>query len=154
MHLPPVKAGHLAGHKCTSYLARLLGMREAQQRGVRKPCGSTQKTTWPKGRSATSLWSAKVLSRRRRWTPRCYRESLAAWCWSWCGSLGVGFADMPLSVDDLLDADEVFLTNSIMQVLPVVRVERHDIRDAKVGPITRQLQAAYRQLVEAECKRS
>ncbi|MCH8199676.1 MAG: 16S rRNA (guanine(527)-N(7))-methyltransferase RsmG, partial [Chloroflexi bacterium] len=42
-----------------------------------------------------------------------------------------------LTIDDLLDADEVFLTNTIMQIMPVVRVEKRDIGTSKVGPITK-----------------
>ena len=53
--------------------------------------------------------------------------------------------------DALLDADEVFLTNSIMQVMPVVRVERRDIGSGRPGPVAGQLLAAYRDLVVKEC---
>jgi branched-chain amino acid aminotransferase len=48
----------------------------------------------------------------------------------------------PLTVDDLLGADEVFVTNSIMGVMPVGRVERKAIGDDMAGPITKQLMAA------------
>lgn len=44
-----------------------------------------------------------------------------------------------LSVDDLLDADEVFLTNSSFGVLPVVKVEAEAIGDAVVGEITKRV---------------
>lgn len=45
---------------------------------------------------------------------------------------------------DLLTADEVFLTSSSIEVLPVVRVGRTPIGDAEPGPITRALQTKYR----------
>jgi branched-subunit amino acid aminotransferase/4-amino-4-deoxychorismate lyase len=54
-----------------------------------------------------------------------------------------------VSVSDLLDADEVFLTNSIMGVMPVSRVERKAIGNEKPGPITDRLAKAYQTLVEA-----
>jgi branched-subunit amino acid aminotransferase/4-amino-4-deoxychorismate lyase len=47
-----------------------------------------------------------------------------------------------LTVNDLLEADEVFITNSIMLVMPVCRIERKAIGDDKPGPITRQLMDA------------
>jgi D-amino acid aminotransferase len=50
---------------------------------------------------------------------------------------------------DLLAADEVFLTASTIEVLPVVRVARRRIGDGRPGPATRQLQRAYARLVTA-----
>ena len=54
-------------------------------------------------------------------------------------------------IDDLLDADEVFLTNVIMQIVPVIRVEKHDIADGRVGALTTKLIGAFRELVRKEC---
>ncbi len=47
-----------------------------------------------------------------------------------------------LSVNDLLDADEVFLTNSSFGVLPVVKVEAEAIGDAVVGALTKRVRQA------------
>lgn len=55
-----------------------------------------------------------------------------------------------LSIDDLLSADEVFLTNSSWGVLPIVRIEREAIGDGVVGPVTRRLRAAWLQQADAE----
>lgn len=55
-----------------------------------------------------------------------------------------------LTVEDLLDADEVLLTNSNWKVLPVVAVEQKDIGDGKVGEITRSLREALLKLIEEE----
>ncbi len=57
-----------------------------------------------------------------------------------------------LTVEDLLDADEVFLTNSNWKVLPVIAVEQKDIGDGKVGAITRNLRQAVLKMVEEETK--
>jgi branched-chain amino acid aminotransferase len=56
-----------------------------------------------------------------------------------------------LGIDDVLNADEIFLTNVIMQILPVRAVEKHTVGDGKVGPMTKKLQKYFRELVEAEC---
>jgi branched-subunit amino acid aminotransferase/4-amino-4-deoxychorismate lyase len=56
-------------------------------------------------------------------------------------SRSVGCARRMLSVSDLLDADEVFLTNSSWGILPVVKVEAEAIADAVPGPLTTDLRA-------------
>ena len=48
-----------------------------------------------------------------------------------------------LTINDLLEAEEVFLTNSIMSVMPVCRIERKEIGSGKPGEITKQLADAY-----------
>ena len=57
-----------------------------------------------------------------------------------------------LSIHDLLQAEEVFLTNSSWQVLPVGRVEKEPVGTGKVGSITNRLRTALLDLVEHETK--
>ncbi|MFG0250336.1 MAG: aminotransferase class IV, partial [Phycisphaeraceae bacterium JB051] len=55
-----------------------------------------------------------------------------------------------LTVEDMIDADEVFLTNSSWHILPVTSVEKHTIGDGNAGPITRQLRQALLDLITEE----
>jgi 4-amino-4-deoxychorismate lyase len=59
--------------------------------------------------------------------------------------LGLPVQAMAVSPDDLAQADEVFLTNSLIGIWPVRRI---DARDYSVGPVTRQLQDALAGLTE------
>lgn len=56
----------------------------------------------------------------------------------------------PLTIDDLLGAEEVFLTNSSWGVLPVSRVEGHAVGSARRGPITEALRAKWLEAVQEE----
>jgi branched-chain amino acid aminotransferase len=65
------------------------------------------------------------------------------WVIDWAKEQQVPVERRMLSIDDLLGADEVFLTNSSWGVLPVVRVEREDIGDGEVGGLTADLRRAW-----------
>ena len=58
-----------------------------------------------------------------------------------------------LFIADVLEADEIFLTNVIMEVLPVAGVEQHTVGHGKVGPITRKLREGFLQAIEQQCRR-
>jgi len=58
--------------------------------------------------------------------------------------LGAPIVKQGLSINDLLDADEVFLTNSAMDIMPVCHVEKKAIGAGVPGPVTRQLSEALR----------
>lgn len=57
-----------------------------------------------------------------------------------------------LSIEDLLAADEVFLTNSSWHVLPVSGVEKHVVGTGQAGAVTQQLRTALLALIDEETK--
>ena len=76
--------------------------------------------------------------------------------------IGVGTGKQFLTLDDVIDADEVFLTNSSWGVLPVVGIRAHvradenaesqdqSIGDGVVGNMSFQLNASYQALLDEE----
>lgn len=48
---------------------------------------------------------------------------------------------------DVFVADECFLTGSAAEVIPVVKIDSRQIKDGQVGPITKQLLAAFKTLI-------
>ncbi|QNN20947.1 branched-chain-amino-acid transaminase [Planctomycetales bacterium ZRK34] len=61
-------------------------------------------------------------------------------------------ADLPVAEEDftldtLYGADEIFLTGTAAEVIPVTKIDDKTIADGKPGPITGQLIAAFKQLV-------
>ncbi|MHB1157389.1 MAG: aminotransferase class IV [Phycisphaerales bacterium] len=58
-----------------------------------------------------------------------------------------------LSINDVLEADELFLTNSSWQVLPVVKVESKTIHEGEVGDITRRIRERLLLCIRRETKK-
>jgi branched-chain amino acid aminotransferase len=65
------------------------------------------------------------------------------WVRDWAAEHHVPFIRRMLTIDDLLSADEVFLTNSSWGILPVVRVEKEEIGSAIVGGLTADIRRAW-----------
>jgi len=51
---------------------------------------------------------------------------------------------------DLLRADEVFITTSVREVVPVVTVDGRPVGSGKPGEIAGRLMVAYKELVQRE----
>jgi D-alanine transaminase len=60
---------------------------------------------------------------------------------------GVPMEERRVTLDELLAADEVFLTGTTAEILPVVKVNDRSIAAGKPGPVTQQLHELYRQAV-------
>jgi len=61
----------------------------------------------------------------------------------WAAEQGVGVSTRLLAIDDLLDADEAFVTNSSWGALPIVQVEAKPLADGKPGEITRKMRTKW-----------
>jgi branched-chain amino acid aminotransferase len=58
--------------------------------------------------------------------------------------LGKRVLEAPLTPDDLASADEVFVSSSIREIVPVVRIDDRQIDNGRPGPVTRALHTAFR----------
>ena len=54
------------------------------------------------------------------------------------------------SPEELLRSDEAFLTNSLMEIMPMVMVNGRPVGNGIPGPLTRELHQRYRKLVKEE----
>ncbi|MBI2445661.1 aminotransferase class IV [Candidatus Micrarchaeota archaeon] len=66
---------------------------------------------------------------------------------SLASDVGLEASEGPLTYDRLLHADEVFLTGTLKQIVPLVEL---DGKKLKVGPKTAHFNAAYSELVQRE----
>jgi len=55
-----------------------------------------------------------------------------------------------LTRHDLFNAEEVFLTGTAAEIVPVVKIDGRVIGTGKPGPATKKLQAAFRQVTKTE----
>ena len=60
---------------------------------------------------------------------------------------GIPVQETSLTRHDIFVADECFLTGSAAEVIPVVKIDSRVIGNGQVGPITKQLLAAFKALV-------
>ena len=68
-------------------------------------------------------------------------------------TLDIQVMERPIEPSELAGADEAFLTSSLRGIAPLARLDGRAIGSGSVGPLTRQLSAAYAELVESECAR-
>lgn len=61
--------------------------------------------------------------------------------------LGYPVTERDLSLNELWQADEIFITASNKEILPIVKIDDRPIGDGRPGPVTLKLLAAYRELV-------
>ena len=55
-----------------------------------------------------------------------------------------------VELGELLRADEAFLTNSVLEIMPLTRLDDKPIGSGRPGPLTQRLMSAYKKLVAKE----
>lgn len=60
--------------------------------------------------------------------------------------LGIAAEEAPLRAEDLEGADEVFLTSTIREIVPIVRLGKRQVGSGRPGPETSRLHQAFRRL--------
>ncbi len=64
--------------------------------------------------------------------------------------LGIVAVEDDITLDELRQVDEAFLTNSVIEVMPLTGLDGQAIGDGAAGPVTLKLRGAYRELVRSE----
>ncbi len=140
------------GYKTGCYLPRILARQEAALQGAQEALWFTTDNHLAEAcfRNVFLVSGGKVFTPPRDTPvlPGVVREAVI----ELCGQLGIPREiDAPLTIRELLAADEVFLTGSGLGVCPVVRVERHAVGDEKPGEVTKKIMDAYERLLRTEC---
>ncbi|RMG43937.1 MAG: hypothetical protein D6718_10925 [Acidobacteria bacterium] len=137
----------LAGHKSLSYHELMLARRQAERAGaidaiLLSPSGhvleGTRSNLFAVRRGALLTPPASGI------LPGVTRRvvlDLAA-------GEGLAIVERPLSLRRLVASDEVFVTSSMMEIVPVAKIGQREI--GRPGPVTRALSRAYRRRVREE----
>lgn len=133
------------GAKVMNYLAAMLALQRAKARGAHEALlldaqgrvleGVTSNffavvdgelMTAPTGAILAGITRAHVITR--------------------AASLGIATRFAAIDKADLERASEAFLTSSLREIVPVVRVDERAIGDGRPGPVTRRIHAAFREI--------
>jgi len=140
------------GHKTTSYYSRMIALNMAHQKRAAEALWFTADNRLAEG----CVSNVFLVKDSAVFTPPIETPVLAGVARKTICQLAVGnsieLVERNLTVDDLLGADEVFLTNVIMQVMPITRIEKHTVGNGKVGPMVKKLQRSFAEYVENECQ--
>ena len=127
------------GHKTTNFFARMLALNIAHQKKAAEALWFTTEGYLAEGCvSNVFLVKDSVLYTPSLDTPVLPGVMRKAVC-KIAKEKSIELVEKKLVISDLLGADEVFLSNVIMTVLPVIAVEAKTIGDSKVGPVTKKL---------------
>ena len=140
-----------AGLKTVAYTDNIAALIEARRSGddeallldVEGHCSEATASNlfmWRDGRLVTPPRSCGVL-------PGITREAIL----ELARSNGMEAVEEPFGLEELMRADEAFLTSSLRGIAPLVRVSGNPLGDGAPGPTTRRFAKAYSELVAKEC---
>ncbi|MFC1955584.1 aminotransferase class IV [Chloroflexota bacterium] len=146
---------HLSGLKSTNYLLNLLAKMEAEAAGLDEALLLNDRGIIAEGSisnvffvDSCSLVTPALESGILPGITRGVVIELAS-------ALEIPVTEGEVRLEDLGRFDEAFLTNSVMEIMPLVEVrdsagKSMNIGSGKPGELTRQLMAAYSEMVESE----
>jgi branched-chain amino acid aminotransferase len=137
--------------KSSNLLNNILAVREAQSRGAEEPVLLNQEGFLAEGASTnvflsrggtlfTPPLSAGILAGITR---EVVIERLPG--------LGIPFREEPLHLEDLLGADEAFMTSTTREVVPVKQVDETPVGSGRPGPLTRRVIGDFRAYAPSHC---
>ncbi|MBO1005351.1 D-amino-acid transaminase [Pseudogracilibacillus auburnensis] len=100
--------------------------------GLVTECGSSNVFLVKEGKVYTHPATNRILK-------GCVRMAVERFC----NELDIPFIEEAFTVNDIHEADEMFLTSSMSEVLPIIQVDGKLIKDGKPGVISGKLQEAY-----------
>ncbi len=144
-------ADPLCGHKTTNYFSRMIALDQARKKRAAEALWFTTDDRLAEGCiSNVLLVKDSVLYTPSVKTPILPGIARKTVC-ELAKEHSIELIEKDLFIADLLGADEILLTNVIMQILPVIRIEKHSVGAGQVGPLTKDLQKYFNEYIKNTC---
>ncbi len=141
------------GHKTTSYFSRMIGLQLAHQKRAAEALWFTVDSRLAEG----CISNVFLVKDSALYTPPIETPVLAGVARKTVCQIAIKknieLFEKNLYISDCLEADEIFLTNVIMQILPVSSLEKHTVGDGKPGPMTKKLQKYFDDVIKQQCRK-
>jgi branched-chain amino acid aminotransferase len=143
----PTDDARAAGAKASNYLANLLAVHEAKQKGAQEALMLGKGGQILEGASSNLFIVKGDRVRTPEPQPGILVGITRATVLRAAAAEGVAVEEGEIRPEDLFSADEAFITSSIREVMPVVSADGHTIGDGAPGTVTKSLHTAYLRLV-------
>ena len=142
------------GHKTTSYFSRMLGLNLAHQKRAAEALWFTVDNRLAEG----CISNVFLVKDSALYTPPIETPVLAGVARKTVCQIAlknsIKLVEKDLYISDCLNADEIFLTNVIMQIMPVSKIEKHTVGDGTVGQETQKLINYFDEFIKHRCRQS
>ena len=143
----------LSGRKTTSYFSRMIALNLAHQKKAAESLWFTVDNRLAEG----CISNVFLVKDSKLYTPPIKTPVLPGVARKTVCQLAlensIELIEKDLTIDEVLAADELFLTNVIMQVMPIIKIEKHTVGDSLVGPVTKELQKRFGDFVRNHCRK-
>jgi len=139
----PTDDARAAGAKASNYLANLLAVHEAKQKGAQEALMLGRDGQILEGASSNLFIVKDGKVRTPEPQPGILVGITRATVIAAAAEEGIEVEEGEVRPDDLYGADEAFLTSSIREVMPVVSADGRTIGSGVPGPVTKRLHLGY-----------
>jgi branched-subunit amino acid aminotransferase/4-amino-4-deoxychorismate lyase len=150
--LPFTRGGSFTEHKLLDYVSAILGRTLALQRGCDEGIYAD-----PDGRLREAITASLFIVRGQSLLTTPVQGILPGvtrrFVLELAEKAGIRVVEAALHRRDLLRAAEAFLTSSVAEIMPVIRVDERPVGSGRPGTLTRRIQQLYRSEVCRRCRR-
>lgn len=141
----------LAGHKTLAYLPRLLAMKHAAEMKCHESLWFNTENQLAEASIANVFVVREGVLRTPPLDTPILPGTTRQTVLELAAANGLTVAEEAIDIGGLLSGAEVFLTGSVLEIMPVTAIEKHQVGDGLPGPVTRRLRELYVELVQREC---
>ncbi len=139
----------LSRFKSANYLENMLAKQEAKAAGVDEALCLNEKGLL----AEASMSNIFLVNGGELYTPRAENGILPGITrevvLEMASQLGITTSEQDIKPDELSQSQEAFLTNSLIEIMPLTEIAGRNVGSGRPGPVTRRLMANYKRLVLA-----